>query len=81
MSDLKFKIKAYSENSTKTIVNARGFNLILDEPQSLEGTNEGANPVEYVLAAFSGCINVMGHVIAKEMGFDLRGIKIEMSGA
>lgn len=80
MSDLKFKIKAHSENPTKTIVSARGFNLILDEPQSLGGTNEGANPVEYVLAAFSGCINVMGHVIAKEMGFELRGMDITLSG-
>ena len=80
MSDLKFKIKAHSENPTKTVVNARGFNLTIDEPQSLGGTNEGANPVEYVLAAFSGCINVMGHVIAKEMDFELRGMSIEISG-
>lgn len=80
MSDLKFKIQAYSENPTKTIVKARGFKLILDEPESLGGTNEGANPVEFMLAAFSGCINVMGHVIAREMNFELRGIKIEMRG-
>lgn len=80
MSDLKFKIQAHSENPTKTIVNARGFNIIIDEPQKLGGTNEGANPVEYILAAFSGCINVMGHAIAKEMDFELRGMTIEMSG-
>ncbi len=80
MSDLKFKIKAHSENPTKTVVNARGFNLTIDEPASLGGTNEGANPVEYVLAAFSGCINVMGHLIAKEMGFELHGIGITLSG-
>ena len=80
MSDLKFKIDAHSANPTKTIVKARGFNLIIDGPESLGGTNEGANPVEYVLAAFSGCINVMGHVIAKEMGLDLKGIDITVSG-
>lgn len=80
MSDLKFKIKAHSENPTKTVVKARGFNLIIDEPASLGGTDEGANPVEYILAAFSGCINVMGHVVAKEMGFELRGMEITLSG-
>jgi uncharacterized OsmC-like protein len=44
------------------------------------GTNEGATPVEYVLGAFSGCLNVMAHLIAKEMDITLRGIKIDISG-
>ena len=80
MDDLKFKVKAYSENPTKTVVQARGFKIILDEPASLGGKDEGANPVEYMLAALCGCINVMGHVIAKELNFELRGLKISMSG-
>ncbi len=40
MADLKFRVKAHSENATKTIVKARGFELIIDEPQDLGGTNE-----------------------------------------
>lgn len=80
MSLLKFKIRAKSENPTKTVVETRGFKIILDEPESLGGTNEGPNPVEYELAALSGCITVMGHLIAKEMGFQLRGIETEIEG-
>ncbi len=80
MADLKFRVKAQSENPTMTKVKARGFEMIIDEPEQLGGTNHGANPVEYELAAFSGCINVMGHVIANEMGMDLKGIKIDISG-
>lgn len=80
MEDLKFRVQAHSENPTKTVVKARGFEIIIDEPESLGGTNEGANPVEFMLAAFCGCINVMGHVIAKEMKFELRNIKIKMCG-
>ncbi|MRT93005.1 OsmC family protein [Ancylomarina sp. 16SWW S1-10-2] len=80
MSDLKFRVKAYSENPTKTIVKARGFEIIIDEPADLGGTDEGANPVEYILAAFCGCINVMAHVIAKEMNIELRSLKIKMVG-
>jgi uncharacterized OsmC-like protein len=80
MEDLKFRVLAHSENPTKTVVKARGFEIILDEPESLGGTNQGANPVEFILAAFCGCINVMGHVIAKEMEFELRSIKIKMCG-
>jgi len=80
MTDLKFRIKACSENATKTVVKARGFELIVDEPVDLGGTDEGANPVEFLLAAYAGCINVMAHVIAKEMGIKLNGIKIDLSG-
>lgn len=80
MSDLKFRVKAHSENPTKTIVKARGFEIVIDEPADLGGTNEGANPVEYILAAFCGCINVMAHVIAKEINIELRSVKIKMAG-
>lgn len=80
MTDLKFRIHATSENETKTLVKARNFSLIVDEPPALGGGDEGANPVEYLLAAYAGCINVVGHLIAKEMNFKLRNLKIDISG-
>ncbi len=80
MSDLTFKINAESASAAKTIVKARNFEIVVDEPESLGGTDSAANPVEYVLAAFAGCLNVMGHLIAGEMGFKLNGLKIEISG-
>ena len=80
MADSIFRVKAHSENPTKTVVKARTFQMTIDEPADLGGTNEGANPVEYVLAALSGCLNVMCHVIANEMNFKLRGVKINLSG-
>jgi len=80
MSELTFSVNAHSENPTKTVINARGFELIVDEPQELGGTNAGLNPVEVVLAAFSGCLNVMSHVVAREMNFELRGVNINLSG-
>ena len=80
MANLKFKIKATSLNSTKLSVKARNFELIVDEPQNLGGTNEGANPVEYILAGYAGCLNVMSHVCAKELGIDLKGVEIIIEG-
>lgn len=80
MSDLRFRVRAQAENPTKTSVKARNFHLVIDEPPDLGGTDAGANPVEYVIAALSGCLNVMGHLIAKEMGMDLKGLKIDIVG-
>ncbi|MFA6951311.1 MAG: OsmC family protein [Lentimicrobiaceae bacterium] len=81
MADLKFRIKAKSENPTKTIVKVRGFEMILDEPADLGGTNSGANPVEYLLTAYAGCLNVMGHIVANEMKIELQGIELELTGS
>ncbi len=80
MSDLKFRIKAQSASPARTIVKARNFEIIVDEPEDLGGSNTAPNPVEYVLAAFAGCLNVMGHLIAGEMGFELRSLKIDIAG-
>lgn len=80
MSDLKFSARAYSESPAKTVVETRGFKIIVDEPESLGGTDQGANPVEYVLAALAGCLNVVGHMIAGELNFVLRGIEFELDG-
>ena len=80
MTSIKFAVTAKSENNTKTIVETRGFKMTIDEPEALGGTNEGANPVEYILAALSGCLNVVGHLIASEMGFKLNGLEIVLEG-
>lgn len=80
MATIKFNVKARSENPTKTVVEARDFKIIVDEPQNLGGTDAGPNPVEYVLAALAGCMNVVGHVVAKEMNFELRSLALEIEG-
>ncbi len=80
MKNLKFRVKAKSVTPTKTVVRARNFEIVIDEPEEFGGNDEAANPVEYLLATFSGCLNVMAHIIAKEMNIDLRGLEIDISG-
>jgi len=80
MASIKFGVTAKSENNTKTIVETRGFKMTIDEPETLGGTNGGANPVEYILAALSGCLNVVGHLVASEMGFKLNGLELVLEG-
>jgi len=46
--------------------------MTIDEPDNLGGTDAGANPVEYLLAALSGYLNVVGHLVAREMGINLK---------
>lgn len=80
MADMKFRAKAKALSHSKTLVKTRGFQIIIDEPEELTGTNDGPNPVEYILAAYAGCLNVVSHTIANEMNMALNGLEINLSG-
>ena len=66
-----FEATAVSTSDTGLTVTARDFEFIVDEPQSLGGGDSGPNPVEYVLGALLGCLNVVVHLVAKEQGVTL----------
>ena len=38
------------------------------------------NPVEFLLAVYAGCLNVMGHIVAKKIGIELRSLGIDIEG-
>ncbi len=66
-----FEATAVSTTDTGLTVKARDFEFIVDEPQSLGGGDTGPNPVEYVLGALLGCLNVVVHLVAQEQGVTL----------
>jgi len=78
--DVKFSITAKSESPSRVVVKARNFTMYVDEPPQLGGEDKGANPVEYLLAALAGCLNVVGHLVAKEMGLGIDEMTIEIEG-
>lgn len=80
MPNAKFKVEAKSDSNARVLVKARNFDLIIDEPENLGGDDRGANPVEFVLAALAGCLNVVGNLIAKEMDFKISNLKFEIEG-
>lgn len=64
----------------KTDAKARQHLLTFDEPEELGGTDVGASPLENVLGALAGCVNVVVNVVAKEMDFDLEHISFQVEG-
>ena len=47
--------------------------LRLDMPELLGGTNRGLMPLEALIAAYAGSLNVVGNFVAKTMDFAIRG--------
>ncbi len=77
---LNFSIKSKSTSPARTEIETRGFKLIVDEPVELGGTNNAPNPVEYILAGYAGCINVVAHLTAKELSIDVKDLEIIIDG-
>ncbi len=80
MSILTFSVKGENQNATRLNVTARSFSIIVDEPSQLGGNDEGPNPVEYLLAAYAGCLNVVAHIVAKELGITINKLNLELTG-
>ena len=58
----------------------RDFSINIDEPAELGGTNQFANPQEYLLAAMNACMMV-GYVVGCSMeGIELEELRIETEG-
>lgn len=59
---------------------ARNHALVIDEPAALGGTDKGPTPVEYVLMGLGGCVAFVGKIVAKEMGINIKRIRVSLSG-
>ena len=81
MSNLTFKVQGISTSPAHFVAKTRKFKLIIDEPEDLGGSNKGPNPVEYILAGLAGCLNVVGHLVAKELDFEIKNLQIEVTGS
>ena len=64
----------------RTDLDVRDFRFVIAEPEKIGGMNEGPTPMEYVLGALNGCLNVVIEMVAKESGIALRDLHISSSG-
>lgn len=75
-----FGVEGQKESPTKTTVTVRDFEVVVDEPETLGGTDNGPNPLEYLLAAQAGCLNATAHEVADDMDIVLDTVEIEIEG-
>lgn len=78
--DLNFKVNGKNIGLTKYHGYARNFELIVDEPEMLGGEDSAANPVEYLLAGYAGCLNVVFGIVAKELSVKIKQLEINIDG-
>jgi len=65
------RIESRMETPQRVLVEGAERSVRLDMPELLGGTNRGVMPLEALLAAYAGSLNVVGNFVAKTMDFDL----------
>lgn len=75
-----FKATAHLQDGVKVVTNVRQFELIIDEPRSLGGTDTGMNPVEALLASLGACQSIVARVYAPKFDVKLEDFRVEVEG-
>jgi putative redox protein len=75
-----FRTKSICPTPTLTKVSVRDFEILIDEPASNHGNDEGPQPLEYFLASLAGCTNVIINKIANEHNITLSDMEIDVVG-
>ncbi|WP_069806840.1 CatA-like O-acetyltransferase [Vulcanisaeta thermophila] len=79
--EVSFSVTAVSISDTKIEASIRNFKVIVDEPEEAGGTNTAPNPIEYLLLALAGCMNVTIRKIAKERGIKIDTMQLTITGS
>lgn len=76
-----FRASTYSEQDGFAVRSQiRDFEINMDEPLELGGTDSGPNPVELLLSALGGCQEIVYRAYAAIMGLQIERIEVHAKG-
>lgn len=75
-----FKATAHLQKGMVVKASSRNFEITIDEPKSLGGTDTGMNPVELVLSALGACQSIVARVYARKFNVQLDDFWVEVEG-
>ena len=78
--EVKVTVHGESESPMRMKIKSGKFEMIIDEPEHMGGTNLGPSPIQVLLMSLAGCINITGHQVAHQRGMKLNGMKIKIDG-
>jgi len=78
--EMSVTVHGKSESPMRMKIKSGKFEMIIDEPEEMGGTNIGPSPIQVLLMSLAGCINITGHQVANQRGMKLNGMKIKING-
>ena len=69
------------DGGLRAVVDAGGFELVVDEPESVPGgTGLGPQPTELLLAAVASCFTIAMAFVARKRDVELAGLHVDVTG-
>lgn len=75
VKDVVVKVSGKRVSPTMMVVKSGEYEIITDK---IGG--EAPSPVEYVLAALAGCINIVGTLVARDLGINIEDLEVNVEG-
>lgn len=75
-----FRVESRQIGGLRSRVRIRSFEIDLDEPPSLGGSDAAPNPVELALAALAACQEITYRLHADALGIPLVGVSVSLEG-
>lgn len=74
-------VQARWEGGLKAVVNAGGFEVVADEPESVGGTGSGPQPTELLLASIASCFTLALAYSARKRSIELgEDLTVDVTG-
>ncbi|WP_217588120.1 OsmC family protein [Lentibacillus saliphilus] len=80
MPKTTFNATAHLQKGVQVKAQSRNFEITVDEPKSLGGTDTGMNPVELVLCALGACQSIVAGAFAGKFGITFSDFRVELEG-
>lgn len=74
------KTRSQLTDRFRSEIKIRQHQLVIDEPQSLGGTDSGPNPIEMILAALGSCQEITYRAFATAMNIPLTSVSTRVEG-
>lgn len=80
MAKSLFHAKAQLQEGLQVKATSRNFEITIDEPKELGGTDTGMNPVELMLGALGACQSIVARIFAKQFDIEFDDFWVELTG-
>jgi len=74
------QVSARWDGDLRAVVDAGGFRLVVDEPESVGGTDRGPQPTDVLLAALASCFAIAMAHAARKRGTSLPDLRVTTTG-
>jgi len=73
-------VQARWDGGLRAVVQAGGFELLVDEPESAGGTDRGPQPTDLMLASIASCFTLAMAYSAGKRDIELTGLDVDVTG-